>query len=391
MNAEPPTDMLSSGQTLANQVRTTIEPYERYVGRSVLDLPTPALVIDLEAAERNLRRMADFLRGGSVGLRPHIKVHKSIDAARLQMGLGGAHGVCTATLAEAAVMIRGGIDDVLIANQIVGSDKATATARLAGDATLMVAVDDVANLRELSAAATAAGTSINVLIEYDVGMGRGGIRDPTALPALAEAAVSAPGIRFRGLMGYEGHCMSIEDRDARARETRAAMDRLADAVALLESAGYPCEIVSGGGTGTYFVSAAGPPLTETQAGSYMVMDAFHGRLVPEFETALTVIGSVVSHRTDVAVVDVGEKGVNAEDEPPQLLDCTASISFIHEEHMGLVDEVPGRLPGLGQRVTILPGYGPMTANLYAVYYVAREGVVIDIWPILARHPGWAWV
>jgi D-serine deaminase-like pyridoxal phosphate-dependent protein len=378
----------ASGETLAGHMRAIVDPYRGYIGQPVYDLPTPGLVIDIAAAERNLRRMAEFLDGGSVRLRPHIKVHKSIDAARLQLSLGGAHGVCTATIAEAAVMIRGGIDDVLIANQVVGKDKIAVAARLADEATLMVAVDDLINLKELSAAANGAGTVINVLLEYDVGMGRSGVRDVSELPRLADAAVEAPGISFRGLMGYEGHCMDIADRDARARATRVAMDRLAGAVERLESAGYPCEIVSGGGTGTYFVSAAGPPLTETQAGSYMVMDAFHGRLVPEFELAMTVIGSVISRRDDIAVVDIGEKGVNSEDEPPRLLDETTSIAFIHEEHMGIAGDP---LPGLGERVSLTPGYGPMTANLYDVYYVARDGVVADIWPVLARHPGRAWL
>ena len=378
----------ASGDTLAGQARAIVDPYVGYIGRPVSELPSPGLVIDIAAAERNLRRMAEFLDGTSVGLRPHIKVHKSIDAARLQLGIGGAHGVCTATIAEAAVMVRGGIDDVLIANQVVGKDKIAVAARLADEGTLMVAVDDLSNLEELSAAARSSGTCIHVLLEYDIGMGRSGIRDSSELPRLAEAAVAAPGVRFRGLMGYEGHCMGIEDREARARETRVAMDRLAGAVDLLESAGYPCEIVSGGGTGTYFTSAAGPPLTETQAGSYMVMDAFHGRLVPEFEPAMTVIGSVVSRHDDVAIADIGEKGVNSEDEPPRLLDERMSIAFIHEEHMGITGE---RLPGLGERVSLMPGYGPMTANLYEVYYVARDEVVTDIWPILARHPGRAWL
>lgn len=381
--------MLSaSGETLAAQVRAIVDPYLADIGRPVADLPTPGLVIDIAAAERNLRRMSEFLEGSSVRLRPHIKVHKSIDAARLQLRIGGAHGVCTATIAEAAVMIRGGIDDVLIANQVVGRDKISAAARLADEGTLIVAVDDLANLEALSAAASAEGTCLHVLLEYDIGMGRSGVRDESELPRLADAVVSAPGVRFRGLQGYEGHCMGIPDRDERARETRVAMDRLAGAVARLESAGFPCEIVSGGGTGTYFVSAAGPPLTETQAGSYMVMDAFHGSLVPEFEPAMTVIGTVVSRREDVAIVDIGEKGVNSEDEPPRLLDSTLSISFIHEEHMGVSG---GRLPRLGERVSLLPGYGPMTANLYDVYYVARDGAVTDIWPVLARHPGRAWL
>jgi D-serine deaminase-like pyridoxal phosphate-dependent protein len=379
-----------SAETVAARARAIAEPYLGDVGRSVFELPTPLLVLDLDAAERNLRRMADFLRGGTVGLRPHIKVHKSIDAARLQVSIGGAHGVCTATIAEAAAMLRGGIEDVLIANQVVGRDKVAAAAALAGEGTLTVAVDDLSNLQELNEAATAAGTIINVLLEFDVGMGRSGVRDKSQLVPLAEAAAGFPGLHYRGLMGYEGHCMDIEDREARGRETRASMDRLASAAARLASGGYPCEVVSGGGTGTYYVSAAGPPLTETQAGSYMVMDAFHGNLVPEFETALTVIGSVISRRDDVAIVDVGEKGLNSEDEPARLLRQGAAIGFIHEEHMGLVDASPAQLPRLGERVSILPGYGPMTVNLYEVYHVVRGGEVSEVWPILARHPGRAW-
>src|SRR5262249_18803000 len=153
--------------------------------------------------------------------------------------------------AEAAAMMHGGIEDVLIANQVVGRDKVAAAATLAGEGTLTVAVDDLANLRELRDAATAAGTIVNGLLEVDVGMGRSGVRNQAELPRLADAAATATGLHYRGLMGYEGHCMDIGDREERARETRAAMDRLGAAAAILETAGYPCEIVSGGGTGTY--------------------------------------------------------------------------------------------------------------------------------------------
>jgi 3-hydroxy-D-aspartate aldolase len=366
------------------------EPYLADIGKPPGDLPTPALVIDLDAARRNLRRMSEFLAGSSVGLRPHVKVHKSIDAARLQIEEGGAHGVATATVTEAAVMLRAGISNVLIANQVVGDMKVGVVARLAGEGTVIVAVDDARNVRELNEAAAAQGTILNIVVEYDIGMGRSGVRDVETLAPLAEAVGESGSLRFRGLMGYEGHCMSIVDRHARGRETHASMERLARAVEKLESHGLTCEIVSGGGTGTYFASATGPPLTETQAGSYMVMDGFHGRLVPEFETAMTVIGTVISRSEDLAVLDTGQKAVSPEPEP-KLVGPEGSIAFIHEEHIGVIASGDDRLPDIGERVSLLPGYGPTTANLYDVYHVVKEGVVTDVWPILARHPGREWI
>lgn len=366
------------------------DPYLGDIGRAAVELPTPLLAIDLQAAKRNLERMATFLAGGPVGLRPHIKVHKSPDAARLQLE-AGAHGVASATLWEAAAMIRSGIDDVLIANQVVGDHKIRGVADLAGEGSLKVAIDRRDNAEALSEAAVSTGTEIGILIEFDVGMGRGGVREGEALRALADWVASAPGLALRGVMGYEGHCMGIVDRDARARETITAMERLAEAVALLRADGHACEIVSGGGTGTYFVSAAGPPLTETQAGSYMVMDGFHGTLVPEFELAMTVIATVVSRSGPLVVLDTGRKAVSTDLEPPRPLLDGAEIAFMHEEHMGLELAPEARQLRVGDQLGLRPGYGPMTVNLYDVFHVFENGIVAEIWPVVARYPGREWL
>jgi D-serine deaminase-like pyridoxal phosphate-dependent protein len=366
------------------------DPYMGDIGRVAVELPTPVLAVDLAAARRNLERMATFLARGQVGLRPHIKVHKSPDAARLQLQ-AGAHGVASATLWEAAAMMRSGIDDVLIANQVVGEYKIRAVAELAGEGPLKVAVDRHDNAEALSEAAVAAGTQIGILIEFDVGMGRGGVRDTEAMRALADSVANAAGLTLRGVMGYEGHCMGIIDRDERARETTAAMSRLAAAVALLRSDGHACEIVSGGGTGTYFVSAAGPPLTETQAGSYMVMDGLHAALVPEFELAMTVIATVVSRSGSLVVVDAGRKAISADLEPPRPLLDGAEVAFMHEEHMGLELAPEARRLRVGDQLALRPGYGPMTVNLYDVMHVFENGIVVEIWPIAAHYPGRGWL
>jgi D-serine deaminase-like pyridoxal phosphate-dependent protein len=380
----------ASAASFTARMASIRDPYLGDIGRAAVELPTPLLAIDLPAAMRNLDRMATFLAGGPVGLRPHIKVHKSPDAARLQLE-AGAHGVASATLWEAAAMMRSGIDDVLIANHVVGDQKIRGVAELAGEGSLKVAIDGHDNADALSEAAVAAGTEIGILIEFDVGMGRGGVRDGEALRALADSVANAAGLALRGVMGYEGHCMGILDRDARARETITAMERLAEAVALVRADGHACEIVSGGGTGTYFVSAAGPPLTETQAGSYMVMDGFHGALVPEFELAMTVIATVVSRSGPLVVLDSGRKAVSADLEPPRPLLDGADVVFMHEEHMGLALAPEARQLRVGDQLALRPGYGPMTVNLYDVFHVFENGIVAEIWPVVARYPGRAWL
>lgn len=362
----------------------TRERHRSAVGLAIDELPTPALVLDLDVAIANVRKMAAFLGRGPVGLRPHVKVHKSPDAAAIQIA-HGAHGVSTATASEAAVMLRSGIEDVLIANQVVGEVMIDTVAELAGEGRVSVAVDDRANIHALGRAAERRGTEVGVLIEYDVGMGRSGARTLEELRQLIDAVSGERALRLHGLMGYEGHCMSIDNRRERTTATNAAMSKLEEAVSVAEAAGAACAIVSGGGTGTYFASGSQPPLTETQAGSYMVMDGYHAQLVPEFEQALYVVASVVSRHDTVAVLDSGRKGVSTDLKLPDVLRDQTSIAFIHEEHLGVA--IRGTDPlRVNDRVYLRPGYGPMTVNLYDAYFVAQDGVVRDIWPVFARHP-----
>ena len=362
-----------------------LEARRQAVGRAVADLDTPALLLDVDAARRNIERMARRMRALPAALRPHVKVHKSPILARLQVE-AGAIGVATATAWEAVVMARSGIQDVLVANEVVGPERLAALARAACDAHITVAADSRANLDALSAAAQQGGSEIGILVDVDVGLGRCGVRSATEAVALAQHLAGLPGLRFRGVMGYEGHCVTEPDRRRRSEQARAAMDYLGAVVDELDAAGFPSQVVSAGGTGTYDITGANPRVTEIQAGSYVCMDAFHASITPEFELALTVLATVVSRHGDTVVLDAGRKSIGMEDMLPQVVGHEATPAFLHEEHAGFVVGAESPL-AVGDRVQLMTGYSPLTVVLHDAYYVVSDSVVVDVWPILARGPG----
>jgi D-serine deaminase-like pyridoxal phosphate-dependent protein len=360
--------------------------YGSAIGRKRAELVTPALILDLGAARRNIASMADRMRTMPASLRPHTKVQKSAQLARLQIE-AGAIGVCTATVWEAIVMSRDGIDDVLIANEVCGRGKVTALAKAAKDGRLTVAVDDASNAADLSDAVSAAGSNLEVLIEADVGMGRGGVRSPEEAVDLARRLHGMPGLRLRGVQGYEGHCMHELDRSARAEKAQTAMAYLGEVVDRLAAAGFGCEVVSAGGTGTYDMTGANPRVTEIQAGSYVFMDAFHANLVPGFSHALTVLGTVVSRHGSTVVLDSGRKSIGIDFVLPTMVAYPSyQARYFAEEH-ALFDVDDDCDLKLGDTVELIPGYAPTTVNLYDVYHVVEDGVVADIWPIIPRGPG----
>jgi D-serine deaminase-like pyridoxal phosphate-dependent protein len=376
-----------SKMMIKNSLRDSlVEAYRPAVGRSRADLVTPALVLDLDAAMHNIRFMAERLSTMKAKLRPHIKAQKSPELARLQVE-AGAIGVCTATVWEAIVMSRAGIEDVLIANQVGGKEKIRALAEAARDGRLTVAVDDPRNAEDLSAAVTAVGSQLEVLIEVDVGMGRGGVRSPEEGVTLAQRMAKLPGLRLRGVQGYEGHCMLETDREVRISKVRAAIDCLAGVVESLGHAGFPCEVVSASGTGTYDITGNDPRITEIQAGSYVFMDNFHGNLVPGFSRALTVLGTVVIRHGRTIVLDSGRKSIGVDYVLPTMVKYPDYRARYFAEEHGVFD-VDDRCPlQLGDTVELTPGYAPTTVNLYDAYHVVQNDVVVDIWPILPRGPG----
>ncbi len=364
-----------------------VERYRYQLGRARDEVTTPALLLDLDVARRNVRQMGDNFRGLPAELRPHIKVHKSPQLSRLAID-AGAIGVACATVWEAKVMAEAGIVDVLVANQVVHPDKVRALADTARGHRLTVAVDDARNVRQLSEAAREAGTAVDLLIEIDVGMGRCGVRSREEALPLAERIAELQNVRLRGMQGYEGHCMLEPDREVRLEEAHRANDKLVDAVDFIAERGHPSEVVSAGGTGTWYITGANPRITEVQAGSYALMDCFHGNLVPGgFEVAMTVLGTVVSRQGSTVVLDCGRKSVGIDFvTPPLAAHPEAVIRYYAEEHC--LADFPGPPPlDLGDRAEVIPGYGPTTVNLYDVFHVIEDGVVTDIWPVTPRGPG----
>ncbi len=359
------------------------DPYRAAIGRSRSELETPALLLDLDIARTNIAVMAGHMERAGKSLRPHTKTHKAPQIARLQVD-AGAIGVSTATAWEAIVMIDAGVDDILVANEVVGPSRIRALAEAARDGRVTVAVDSAANLDDLSAAAVAAGSVIGVLVEVDVGMSRGGVRSKEEALDVARHAVSLPGIEWRGAMGYEGHCMLEPDRGLRVTKQGKAMTHLFEVVDHLAADGIECEIVSAGGTGTYDLIAAHPRVTELQAGSYVFMDAFHGSLIPGFDVALTVLATVMGRHGDRVILDAGRKGVGIDLMLPSPVGIEATTAFVDEEHTGI--DVPESSPlRYGDTVELMAGYGPTTVNLYGRYHVIEGGVVTDIWPVMARY------
>jgi D-serine deaminase-like pyridoxal phosphate-dependent protein len=361
--------------------------YAGQIGRPRDEVTTPALLLDLDVAKRNIAIMAERFREFPAELRPHIKVHKSPELALLQCQ-AGAIGVACATVWEAQVMAEAGIDDVLVANQVVHPDKVARLAEVAARHRITVAVDDVRNVDQLDRAAQAAGSTFELLIEIDVGMERCGVRTKEEALPVAERIAGLERVRLRGMQGYEGHCMLEPDREVRLREAHAANAKLIEAVDHLAARGFASEVVSAGGTGTYFITGANPRITEVQAGSYALMDCFHGNLVPGgFEVALTVLATVVSRHGNTVVLDSGRKAVGIDFVlPPMVAHPEGQIRYYAEEHA--LFDFPGPPPvDLGDRVEIMAGYGPTTVNLYDVFHVIEDGVVTDIWPVTPRGPG----
>jgi D-serine deaminase-like pyridoxal phosphate-dependent protein len=363
-----------------------IKAYAPALGRHRRELVTPALILDLDVAWRNITTMAGELAKLKTNLRPHTKVQKSPDLAKLQIK-AGAIGICCGTVWEAIVMRRHGLTNILCANITGGREKICALAREAHAGGFLVTLDDPRNATEFGEALRAEGNTLDVLIDVDVGMGRGGARSLSDAVALAQHISKIPQLRLRGMQGYEGHCMLEPDREVRVRQAGHAIARLEDAVDALERAGFPCEIVSSGGTGTYNITGAQPRITEIQAGSYVFMDKMHGNLVPAFRPALTVLGTVVIEHGRTIVFDAGRKSIGIDFVAPTLADYPQyQARYFAEEHA--LFDVDAACPlKRGDTAEFIPGYAPTTVNLYDAYHVVQNDRVVDIWPIIPRGPG----
>ncbi len=360
------------------------EAFGGAIGTHRDDVITPALILDLPAARRNITRMSERMEPMSAALRPHIKVHKSPELAQMQID-AGAIGISTATVWEAIVMVAAGLDGIFLVNTVAGRQKITALAELAREAEVTVAVDDADNAAEIASAARAAGSTLGALIEVDTGMDRAGVDSLEEAVTLAQRVSRLGGIELRGVTGYEGHCSLTPERDLRHQRQQTAMGFLVDVAGAISAADLPCPIVSAGGTATWDWTAAYPGVTEIQAGTYVLMDGLHGAMVGDFEYPLTVLATVISRRPDRVILDAGNKSIGA----PTLARIKGHdlpVLRFDEEHGIYVAAADDGL-AVGEVVELLPGYSASTVNWYDAFHVVEAERVVDIWPVIPRGPG----
>ncbi len=367
-----------------------VQPCPARIGDSLDQVETPALVVDLSAYEHNLDHMAEQVGATGLALRPHSKTHKSPLIA-LQQIERGAVGICCQKVGEAEVMVQGGVRDVLVSNEVVGASKLARLAALARLARISVCVDDAGNLDDLSAAAQAYGSTLEVLVEVEVGGGRCGV-EPSETVALARRVVEAPGLGFGGLQAYHGRAQHIYRFKERGAAVRAAMEKTLTAVRALEAAGIACPKVTGGGTGTLPHDIMAGAWSELQAGSYIFMDADYGRVgfgdddgPPPFQHSLFVLTTVMSRtKQGLAVVDAGLKALAFDSGPPLVWQRPGVTFDVPSDEHGELALAPGSDVALGERVMLVPGHCDPTVNLYDWFVGLRDGRVERLWPVAAR-------
>jgi 3-hydroxy-D-aspartate aldolase len=358
------------------------------------DLPTPALIVDLGAFERNVRKMADYVKGKGYGLRPHAKTHKCPEIARAQVA-AGALGVGAAKLSEAEVLAAHGLRGLLVTTAVIGRHKIERAVALAAAAPdTMFVVDDENNAQDLSDAAQAAKLTLNVALDLYVGR-RTGIATGAPAVALAEKVLRLPGLNFVGLQAYAGFASHTVTWAERRDASREAMSGAVETRRLLEKKGIAVGFLAGGSTGTYNIDTDIPGITEMQAGSYVFMDVDYGRIggqdggekYSDFENALFVITTVVSHpEPKKAVVDAGLKAFSTDRGIiPEALGVAGLVyGFAGDEH-GRLDLVnASRDVKLGERLEFVIPHCDPTVNLYDRLYAVRGDKVEKVWKIAGR-------
>jgi D-serine deaminase-like pyridoxal phosphate-dependent protein len=357
------------------------------IGRPVAEMDTPALLLDLAAFEHNVELMARTLRERGVAWRPHAKAFKCPAIAHA-LRKAGAIGVTVAKVSEAEVMAACGIDDILIAHLVVGPSKVARLAALQRRADVKVTVDHPDHVAPIARAAREAGVEVGVLVDIDLGMHRCGVASPEAAAALAGQVAREPGLRFDGLMGYEGHALYEPDPAVKRAAVAEAIGRLNRAVEAIEAAGLPCRIVSAGGTGSYQITSELPGVTELQAGGGVFACRYYTELckVEGHRPAIAVLATVVGRPApDLAVLDVGHKAVSEFRAAPVLRDHPdCRIVGLSAEHAKVEVGRDAASLRIGDKVAVTPGYSDFTFVLHDRVIGHRDGRVESVWELLGR-------
>jgi 3-hydroxy-D-aspartate aldolase len=363
-------------------------------GMEEAEIQTPCLILDLDALERNIRKMGDYAKAHGMRHRSHGKMHKSIDVQKLQERLGGAAGVCCQKVSEAEVFARGGIGDILISNEVRDPVKINRLARLPKyGARISICIDDVANVGDLSAAARKHGTILECLVEIECGGKRCGVETSEGAVEIARAIDAAPGLKFSGIQAYQGAMQHLERYEDRKAKLDAAIVRVKDVAKALEAAGLKPDLISGGGTGSYSFESNSGIYNELQCGSYAFMDGDYGRIRDEkgnrvdhgeWENALFILTSVMSHaKPDLAVCDAGLKVLSIDSGLP-IVYGRDDVKYTNcsDEHGAIEDK--GGVLRVNEKLKLVPGHCDPTCNLHDWYVGVRKGKVEVIWPISAR-------
>lgn len=356
------------------------------IGVTWKDLDTPALWVDLDLMEKNIERLSSFFRKANVNWRPHTKGIK-VPAIAHRLLEAGAIGITCAKLSEAEVMASAGIRDILVANQVVGDQKIARLVHLRRFCDVIVAVDNIENVKRISEAASTIGVSVRVLIEVDAGMHRAGLQpgEPVLRFAKEIAPYTASGVELCGVMGWEGHTCDISDPDEKQRKVHEGVVPIIESAALCRGAGFPMSIISCGGSGTYTITAQIPGVTEIEAGGAVFTDATYRSWGVDLDPALFVLATITSRPTSTrAIVDAGRKAMDGQASFPIPRDVRgAEVVSLHAEH-GLLELASDVEIDVGDKLDFIVGYGDNTVYQHDTLYGIRHGVVEAVWPILAR-------
>ncbi|MCP5082374.1 MAG: DSD1 family PLP-dependent enzyme [Alphaproteobacteria bacterium] len=361
------------------------------IGMPLEEVATPALIIDLDAFENNVKLMGDYIKAQGIRHRAHAKTHKSADIALYQIAHGGACGVCCQKVSEAEALVAGGVKDVLVSNQVVDPKKIDRLAMMAKNARILVCVDDLGNVDDLSAAAVHHGVSIECLVEIDCGAGRCGVVWGQPVVDIAKNIDASDGLTFSGIQAYQGAAQHVHDFEERKDKIETAVSQVADTVAMLKAEGLECDIVGGAGTGSYYFEGTSGVYNEMQCGSYIFMDADYqrvldetGKEISEFQNSLFIWTSIMSHtKIDKAICDAGLKAQSVDSGLPVIFGRD-DVEYIKcsDEH-GVISD-PNNALKLNDKLKLVPGHCDPTCNVYDWYVGVRGGKVECLWPVTAR-------